>query len=716
MADSTPFATVLDSLSMDRRTKWSAILASLGSAVLFLCLLPLVYLFVDLLVWRGAMPTYSSLPPHQQERFHTEWDRSLGQNTSILNTLARIRPQSTEAYVSESVRWEWRYQATTYHTLETKVNPESAAAYLRLPDDGDEITQVSAPSGNRLGILSLVARERPRWTSTLAGVVARTNPWAWQPEPMAGANTSYLAGLFIVVFSLTFAFVALLFGAERSAVDASLAASTKLRRNLFSHANRLGQLAIRPQSAREAAELFTIKIDEIQDGLRAWLLQTWRAPVAIVGLTVVLLLVNFWMAVCFLLSGVLVWLMAGQIAAWFRRDARLAAGRSEARLLQMEESVTILQLVKCYLMERFNQTRVERLITEQNRSEWRRLRGAMLSRPAFIAAVSLVGVAILYLAGRSVLTGQMSVAGLVMKIVARCGLASAISSWLGASVLIRRAKDAAVQYDEFLNRRADSGQAIDAEFLQPIERKVDLVELSLREPGTGRMMLEGVSLSIPAGSRLVIFGSDPEELRSLAYLMVRFGDPTGGEIRFDGKNIRWVTLESLRTQVAMVLQQNLIFADTVANNIGCGDPGFSVPQIIEAAKLAHAHQLVQRLPHGYETPIGNGGHSLRPGEQLRIAVARAILRDPSLLVVEEPDQPIDEDSRVLLDDSYERMSAGRTLIIMSRRMSAIQKADQVAVIYKGRLIGVGAHDDLMANNDMYRTLLFKEFHTTAPTV
>src|SRR5205814_7632351 len=123
---------------------------------------------------------------------------------------------------------------------------------------------------------------------------------------------------------------------------------------------------------------------------------------------------------------------------------------------------------------------------------------------------------------------------------------------------------------------------------------------------------------------------------ALVYMIPRFLDPRTGEIRIEDKNIRWVTHESLRAQVALVMQDDLIFSDTVANNIGVGSQEHSLPHIIEAAKLAHAHQFIEKLPYGYETVIGGLGHSLTPGERFRIALARALLRDPSVLIIDEP--------------------------------------------------------------------------------
>src|SRR5262249_46782391 len=158
----------------------------------------------------------------------------------------------------------------------------------------------------------------------------------------------------------------------------------------------------------------------------------------------------------------------------------------------------------------------------------------------------------------------------------------------------------------------------------------------------------------------------------LVYLLPRFLDPTSGEIRIDNKNIRWVTLDSLRQQTALVLRQNMVFNDTVAHNIGCGDPGYTIPQIIEAAKMAHAHQFIQKLPAGYETMIGELGHSLSPSEQFRIALARAVLRDPALLIIEEPTDGLDENTKALLDDTMARVLPERTVIFLPHRVSTIR--------------------------------------------
>jgi ATP-binding cassette subfamily B protein len=239
-------------------------------------------------------------------------------------------------------------------------------------------------------------------------------------------------------------------------------------------------------------------------------------------------------------------------------------------------------------------------------------------------------------------------------------------------------------------------------------------DVSLRESGGGRMLLRGVTLTIKAGQRVALVGPDEMEKHALVYLIPRFLDPTSGEIRIDQHNLRWVTLDSLRAQTAVVLQHNLVFNDTVMNNIGCGDSVYTLPQIIEAAKIAHAHHFIQKLPRGYETPIGEMGQALNIGEQFRIALARAILRDPALVIIEEPPGiSLTEDTRSLLDDTFTRMLPGRTTIFLPHRAATIRSCNQILLLHKGKIEAAGEHRDLLAKSELYQHLHYVEFNVFA---
>lgn len=559
------------------------------------------------------------------------------------------------------------------------------------------------------GLQGTAERVDGHWTTPVVKPVVE---WVASWNGWGNTTDGLLIELLVGTVFLLVARIGLMNLAAHLAGSAAIEDAQFLRRDIYNHCYRLGALAIDPDQQAEVGKLITDKVEAIQEGEIAARTTVPRV-VALLGVAVVLLLaVHLWVGLAVLFLGGLVWLLAGQSAVWFRRDARVAGRRAELQMAVMRESLRLMLLVKCYLMERFSQNRVERQLHDLAKTARRQHRGDMLSRPTLFTVAGITGVLVLFVAAKAVLGGTLSVAGLAVQAACAAAVAVGALRWIAANVKVRKGRAAEEEVDEFFERRTDAGQAIDAEFLQPLARKLDLIEVSYREPGTGRMILEQVTASVPAGSRAAILCTDPAEARTFAFLLSRFLEPTAGEVRFDGKNTRWVTFESLRTQVAMVLADHTTFTDTVANNIGCGD-SFTRPQIVEAAKLAHAHGFVQQLPNGYETVIGGGGVALRPGEKFRVALARAVLRDPTVLVIEEPAEPFDPDSTALIDDTVNRIAPGRTLIFLARRSSTVRKADVVVVIQDGKVVASGDHDSLMTGSQVYKALHGRRAQTEA---
>ena len=233
------------------------------------------------------------------------------------------------------------------------------------------------------------------------------------------------------------------------------------------------------------------------------------------------------------------------------------------------------------------------------------------------------------------------------------------------------------------------------------------------ESRSGKVLLDSLSAEIPAGSRTAIMGIDEDSKLALVCLIPRLIDPKSGRVLIDGHDLREVTLESIRAQVATVLQADLVFTDSVLMNIGLGDPSYTMPRIIEAAKVAHAHHFVQDLPHGYDTVIGPVGHYLRPDEQYRIALARAYLHDPTLVIIEEPLQPLDEDVKPMIDDTITRIAQKRTLVMLPHRLSTIRSCRQIIVLHNGRIETVGSPRQLQAESKLFRHLQYVEFNQFA---
>jgi len=691
--------------------KSGAIISSIGAALSYLALLVLLYLFMDLVSSQGRIPEYAQLNPARQSEFANEW--ASRNESARLNAVRRLPGSEAElkriadpevSPAPTPQEWELRWQANVYLTLNERVSAASADAFL--PERASDNSRLAETSGEppRFGVLSLIVRERKRWTGHLLGSVAGWNEWMWRPGDDGSANRTYLTGLFILAFSIAVIRGVLLNALAYLSAAVTIACVTRLRRAIYLHTYRLGSLAIRTVGPAEATQLFTRQTDSVGAAIYSSLTASYRFPILVSGLLIFILLLNFWLAISFLLLAFLVWVIGGQITAHYRRDGRLASRQADSSLALLVESLGLLRLVKCYQMERFNQNRVERQLAEFGRSGWRKFRGDALSGPLLGSVSLLAGVSLLYLAGRSVLAGEFTVAGLVVMAVALVSLGSPIAGYVDSRLKLRRGREAADDIIEFLDRRGEAAEAADAEYLPPLTSRIEFRNVSIKEPGSEKSLLENISFAVPAGTRIAIVGSDPVQKRSLVYLIPRFLDPTGGEIRIEDKNIRWVTHESLRAQVAVVLQDDLMFTDTIVNNIGCGDPQYNLPQIIEAAKLAHAHQFIEKLPYGYETVVGEHGRSLKPGERFRVALARALLRDPSILVIEEPGSPIDEDTLALLDDTLERAAHSRTIIFLANRLSTLRHVDRVFLLKNGRLEASGSHRDLWEKNEQYRRL------------
>ncbi len=686
----------------------AAAAGSIGAAFAYLTLLFLLYLFVDLLVWKGEIPAYADLRPARKAQFADEWaarpdaDRAEAVRRLGLPEASAARVAATELKRPPTpTEWEWRWRAGAYLALQERVGQAAADAYLPespVPDAADPTVKP------QLGLLSLVVRDRHRWTGRAAGFIASWNGWTWRPGATDSANTTYLTGLFILALTAALVRGVLLNAVAYAAAVVTLEAVTRLRRAIYFHIFRLGSLAVRTSGPAEAAGLVTSQVEAVREAVEASLTAPYRYPITFVLLVLLILAVNFWLAVSFLLFTLLAWLVGGQVAAYFRREARAGTRQADSALALLRESMGLLRLVKCYQMDRFNQSRVERQIAQASRAGWRRHRGDALARPMLLAVALVASVCLLFLAARSVLAGELTVPGLTVLAVALASLAGPVAGWVDARRKVRRGAEATDAIFEFLDRKGEAAEAADAEFLPALTGRIEFRGVTLDEPGTGRRLLSEVSFAVPAGGKVAVVGTDPTETHALVYLLPRFIDPTGGEIRIEDKNIRWVTHESLRAQVAVVMQDDLVFTDTVANNIRCGDPGYSLPQLIEAAKLAHAHQFIERLPQGYETVVGGEGVSLDQGQRFRIALSRALLRDPNILVVEEPSGPVDEDTLALLDDTLERIGSGRTIFFLAHRLSTLRAVHRVFLLRGGRLEASGSHRDLWQNNDQYRRL------------
>jgi ATP-binding cassette subfamily B protein len=489
--------------------------------------------------------------------------------------------------------------------------------------------------------------------------------------------------------------------------------ATSLRRQIHRQMYRLGQSSLPTEGIGPIINLWTREVNDVRDGIIADLDLVPRIHVLAAGLLIFALLVSPLLATFLGSLGVLVWLVARALNRDAKQDTESALRDASVQLCLLHEDLGLLRTVRTYGVGDYDRQRFDEHLDRYLRADKRRIvTSASINPSAGLLYGAALTIALGLLGWNVVVNEQISIATLLILVVSLAGLAYPIAEWIRLGKAIRQANRSARGIFEFLERRPELHQNVGAHFLNAVKEQItfDRVELESR---SGRKLLESISFEIAAGSRTAFMGQDEDAKLALVCLIPRLIDPRSGRVSIDGHDLRDVTFESLRAQVATVLQADLVFTDSVLVNIGLGDQMNTLPRVIEAAKLAHAHHFIQDLPHGYDTVIGPLGHYLKPDEQFRIALARAYLHDPSILVVEEPKSPIDDDTKHFIDDTLSRLSTGRTLLILPRRLSTFRSCDHVIVLNNGRVEESGSPEHVQAESKLLRHLLYTEFNEFA---
>ena len=218
-------------------------------------------------------------------------------------------------------------------------------------------------------------------------------------------------------------------------------------------------------------------------------------------------------------------------------------------------------------------------------------------------------------------------------------------------------------------------------------------------------VLKDFSLDIPKGKTVALVGQSGSGKSTIANLVTRFYDVNQGNITIDGIDIKQMSLFDLRNLMGMVSQDSILFNDTVANNLRLGKPDATEAELIEAAKIANAYNFIKDLPEGFDTNIGDAGGKLSGGQKQRLSIARAVLKNPPIMILDEATSALDTESERLVQDALEKMMQNRTSIVIAHRLSTIQNADVIVVMQKGQIIEQGSHKELIDNNGHYKKLV-----------
>jgi subfamily B ATP-binding cassette protein MsbA len=396
----------------------------------------------------------------------------------------------------------------------------------------------------------------------------------------------------------------------------------------------------------------------------------------------------------------------------FGKKLRKFSRRSQQRMGSittfLHETIAGNRIVKAFNMEEYEK---RRFAEENNRFFkilFKRVKIRALS-PPLMEFIGGLGVAIIiWVGGYRVIRGEMTPGEFFSFMTGLFMLYAPIRDLNKVNLEVQEGLAAAARVYELLDTAPDIKDEEGALPLPPISKGIEFEKITFTYGEEA--VLKDISLRVKAGEVIALVGMSGAGKTSLVNLLPRFYDIEKGQILIDGKDIRKVTLQSLRDQIALVTQQTILFNDTVRNNIAYGNIRCcSDHEIIEAARAAHAHDFIMKLPQGYDTLIGEQGVKLSGGERQRLSIARALLKNAPILILDEATSSLDSDSETEVQRALDQLMEGRTVLVIAHRLSTIRNAHRIIVLSVGRIVEAGTHEELITRNGEYRRLYDLQF-------
>jgi ATP-binding cassette, subfamily B, bacterial len=589
-------------------------------------------------------------------------------------------------------------------------------------------TPSSANSSGKLRIARLL---HPHWkglTIALLAVLGVTltdviEPWPikivvdnlLQSKKLPGWLGEFISGIFgqdklaILNFAVAAVAVIAVVGAISSYVEKYMTTSVSqwvahdLRRTLYNHIQRLSLTEYDETRTGDLISRVTSDIEAIQDFINSALLGMLVSAFTLLGMIGVMLYINWRFTLIALSVAPALFLVVFYFTRRIKKTSRALRKKQSELLSIVEEVLTSIRVVKAFAREDYE----ERKFASQSRDN---LETALQARsikaklsPVVEVIVAMGTCLVLWYGARLALAGQLS-AGLL--IVFLLYLGKMYKPMRELSKMTDTVSKAAVGYEriqevlEIESRVRDLPRAQKAPRLKG-KIEFDGVSFSYDE---NNPVLKNISFKIDPGQVAAVVGPSGTGKTTIISLIPRFYDPRSGQVRVDGRDVRQFTMKSLREQISFVLQDTLLFRAPIWENIAYGKPDASRAEIMEAAKVANAHEFIDKMPEGYDTMLGERGVTLSGGQRQRIAIARAVIRDTPILVLDEPTAGLDAASEEAVIEALDRLMKNRTTVLIAHHLGTIRHADIIFVLNDSELVEQGSHEELLAQGGVYADL------------
>ena len=485
----------------------------------------------------------------------------------------------------------------------------------------------------------------------------------------------------------------------------------RFRRDAYTNAIRMPLLHFSTRGVADTMSRFIQDSSRIHTGITTLLGKVVREPLTIVFVAMGAFAINAKITLFVIMGAPIAGFVIGQLGRKMKKASKKTLQNWSRMLGRLQESLQGIRIVKGYHQEAQEEQIFEkinkRLIKQQFRvAKITAASGPLLEVLGMTAACSAMIAASFYLAGDRMNISDFFTLVLLLGAMAESGRK------LGNVFPRLQAANAAAERMCYLLDVPAEQESAGARELGRLTQSLSVRGVSFRYPEQLEPALSGIDLDVRAGQTVAIVGPNGSGKTTLVSLFPRFYQPSEGAILIDGQDIAEATLASLREQIGIVTQQTIVFNDTVGANIAYAKPTASQEEVIEAAKRAYAHEFIEQLPNGYDTIVGEQGAKLSGGQLQRLTIARAILRDPAILIFDEATSQIDSESEAKIQKAILEFAEGRTSFIIAHRLSTIIHADRIVVLEAGRIAATGTHEELIDRCKLYRQLYEMQFATT----
>ena len=519
----------------------------------------------------------------------------------------------------------------------------------------------------------------------------------------AQRGTRFLAWIVVAILAVGVAKAVLMYGRRIISGSQALAIERDMREDLYGHLLGLSFGFYDRYQTGQLMSRATVDLQAVRFFLGFGLIFFFQHVITVVSVTVVLLFVDWRLALIVLAITPILVLVAyrySHVSHPILRDVQQQLGEVAT---VAEESIVGVHVVKAFAQEERRQAQFEDASGSVFDATVRAFRQRALYVPLLSFLPMLAQAAVLLAAGRLVVSGSLSLGQFFLFNLLLAMLIVPLRSlgmWIGQA---QRATASGERIFDVLDEPEGVDDRPGAAPMPPGPGEIRFEDVSFGYDPE-RLVLEDVDLTVASGRTVALIGHTGSGKTTLAALVPRFYDATAGRVLVDGLDVREVTRRSLRREVGVISQDPFLFSATVRENIAFGAPDATDEQIVEAARAAQAHEFVEALPDGYETVIGERGITLSGGQRQRLAIARAILIDPRILVLDDATASVDATTEARIREGLAQVMKGRTTIIIAHRLSTIQLADEVVVLEHGRVTARGTQVELLERNEVYREL------------